>query len=54
MIGGDFFPFEGIEYSSTGKELTRLQVIEIKEMELDEELFDIPSNYSLFERKINN
>lgn len=54
LSGDNFFPFEGIEYSSTGKELTKLQVIDIKEMELDSELFNIPENYSLFERKINN
>lgn len=54
LIGEDYFPFEGVEYSSTGKELTRLEVIEIEETKLDDELFIIPSNYSLFERKINN
>ena len=53
-IGHDFFPFEGVEYNSTGKEKTRLEVKEIKEMQLDDELFVIPANYSLFERKINN
>lgn len=54
LIGDTFFPFEGIEYSSTGKEVTRLEVIELKPMELDPDLFTIPSNYSLFERRINN
>jgi len=54
LVGDNYFPFEGIEYSSTGKEITRLQVIDIKEVELKDDLFDIPSNYSLFERKINN
>jgi hypothetical protein len=54
MIGDNYFPFKGTEFSSTGKELTKLEVIDIKEMTLDDELFVIPSNYSLFERKISN
>lgn len=52
MIGSDYFPLEGIEYSSTGKELTKLEVIEIKEKQLNTDLFDIPTNYSLFEKKM--
>lgn len=54
MIGDDFFPYVGIEYSSTSKVLTRIDLIEIHEKELDLKIFDIPQNYSLFERKINN
>ena len=54
LVGDHYFPFLGIEYSSTGKELTRLEVIEVDEKDLDASLFVIPSNYSLFERKINN
>ncbi len=54
LIGDNYFPFEGTEYSSTGMELTKLQVIEIKESVLDSDLFLIPANYSLFERRINN
>ena len=53
-VNDNYFPFEGTEYSSTGKVITRLKVIEIKEKVLDPELFNIPSNYSLFERRINN
>jgi len=54
LVGDNYFPFSGIEYSSTGKELTRLEVIEIEEKNLDTSLFVIPANYSLFERKISN
>lgn len=50
MMGQNYFPFEGVEYSSTGKLLTKLEVIEIKNKELDLHLFDIPENYSLFEK----
>lgn len=52
MMGSSYFPFEGIEYSSTGKELTKLEVIEMKEKELESDLFEIPANYSIFEKKI--
>lgn len=51
LMGKGYFPFVGAEYSSTGKLVTKLEVLEIKENEVDENLFDIPSNYSLFERK---
>ena len=50
MMGHNYFPFEGAEYSSTGKLLTKLEVIDIKDKELDLNLFDIPANYSLFEK----
>jgi hypothetical protein len=50
MMGQDYFPFEGIEYSSTGKQLTKLEVIDLKEQDLDKGIFEIPSNYTLFEK----
>jgi hypothetical protein len=50
MMGHSYFPFEGTEFSSTGKLLTRLEVIEIKDQELEMDLFKVPSNYSLFEK----
>lgn len=50
MMGHNYFPFQGAEYSSTGKLLTKLEVIDIKDKELDLNLFDIPANYSLFEK----
>lgn len=52
MMGSSYFPFEGVEYSSTGKEVTKLEVIEMKEKELESDLFEIPANYSIFEKKI--
>lgn len=52
MVGNSYFPFEGVEYSSTGKEITKLEVLKVNEKELDSNLFEIPSNYSLFEKKI--
>lgn len=50
MMGNDYFPFEGVEYSSTGKMITKLEVLEIKEQEIDIDLFNVPVNYSLFEK----
>ena len=52
MISSSYFPFEGVEYSSTGKEITKLEVIEIKEKELENDLFEIPANYTIFEKKL--
>jgi hypothetical protein len=53
MMGNNYFPFVGTEYSSTGKLLTKLEVLEIREDELDSELFAIPDDYVLFERSKN-
>lgn len=50
MMGNDYFPFEGVEYSSTGKLITKLEILEIKEQEIDTDLFKVPANYSLFEK----
>ena len=53
MIGDDYFPLQGVEYSSTGKMITQLEVLELNETKLDSKLFMVPESYSLFERKID-
>jgi len=50
MMGNHYFPFEGVEYSSTGKMITKLEVLDIEQKEVDIDLFKVPMNYSLFEK----
>jgi len=46
-----FFPMVGIERKTDGVELTKLQVSNIDEGDLDNALFTIPTDYSKFERE---
>jgi hypothetical protein len=46
-----FFPMVGIERKTDGVELTKLQVSNIEEGDLDDALFTIPTDYSKFERE---
>jgi hypothetical protein len=46
-----FFPMVGVERKDDGVELTKLQVKEVKKTDLSNDLFDIPSEYSKFERE---
>ncbi|MGB6036512.1 MAG: DUF4412 domain-containing protein, partial [Cryomorphaceae bacterium] len=45
------FPMKGIEKKTDGVELTNLQVKEVEKGELDNSLFEIPSDYTKFERE---
>ncbi len=46
-----FFPMVGIEKKTDGVELTKLQVNEVKKGDLASDLFEIPKDYSKFERE---
>jgi len=46
-----FFPMLGIEKKTDGMELSKLQVMDMKKGNLDNKLFEIPANYSKFERE---
>ncbi len=48
------FPMKGTEVKSDGMELTRLEVDEVKSEVLSAELFEIPADYSKFERETSN
>lgn len=48
------FPMKGTEVKSDGMELTRLEVDLVKNEALSAELFEIPSDYSKFERETSN
>lgn len=50
MMGEHYFPFEGVEYSSTGKLITKLEVLDIIKKQVDIDLFNVPVNYILFEK----
>jgi hypothetical protein len=45
------FPMVGVEKKTDGVELTKLQVSEVERTELDNSLFEIPSDYTKFERE---
>jgi hypothetical protein len=45
------FPMVGVERKTDGVELSKLQVLEMKKTELENKLFEIPANYSKFERE---
>jgi hypothetical protein len=45
------FPMMGVEKKTDGVELTKLQVTEVKKVELEDKLFSIPSDYTKFERE---
>jgi hypothetical protein len=46
-----FFPMVGVERKDDGVELTKLQVKEVNKSDLNNDLFEIPSEYSKFERE---
>ena len=48
------FPLLGVERQDDGTELTKLEVKEVKEVELSDDLFTIPSGYTKFEREARN
>lgn len=45
------FPMVGVEKKTDGVELTKLQVSEVERSDLDMSLFEIPSDYTKFERE---
>jgi len=45
------FPMVGVERKTDGVELSKLQVVEMNKSELDNTMFEIPSNYTKFERE---
>ncbi|MEM9050591.1 MAG: DUF4412 domain-containing protein [Bacteroidota bacterium] len=45
------FPMMGVEKKTDGVELTKLQVNEVKKTDLDQALFEIPADYTKFERE---
>ncbi len=45
------FPMVGVERKSDGVELSKLQVVEMTKSNLDNVLFEIPSDYTKFERE---
>ncbi|MCZ4408723.1 DUF4412 domain-containing protein [Cryomorphaceae bacterium 1068] len=45
------FPMKGVEKKTDGVELTNLQVNEVEKGELDDSLFEIPAEYTKFERE---
>lgn len=46
-----FFPMVGVERKTDGVELSKLQVNDMTKSELDDKLFEIPANYTKFERE---
>lgn len=48
------FPMKGTEVKSDGMELTRLEVDAVQKGNLSAELFEIPADYSKFERETSN
>ncbi len=48
------FPMKGTEVKSDGMELTRLEVDKVQKEILSAELFEIPADYSKFERETSN
>lgn len=46
-----FFPMVGVERKTDGVELTKLQVSDVDKEELSAELFEIPADYTKFERE---
>lgn len=45
------FPMVGVERKTDGVQLTKLQVVDVKKTELSDDLFQIPSDYTKFERE---
>jgi hypothetical protein len=45
------FPMVGVEKKTDGVELTKLQVSEVQRTDLDNSLFEIPADYTKFERE---
>jgi len=45
------FPMVGVERKTDGVELSKLQVLEMNKSELDATMFEIPSDYTKFERE---
>lgn len=45
------FPMMGIEKKTDGVELTKLQVSDVNRTDLDQALFEIPADYTKFERE---
>ena len=45
------FPMMGVEKKTDGVELTKLQVNEVDKIDLDQALFEIPADYTKFERE---
>jgi hypothetical protein len=46
-----FFPMVGVERKTDGVELSKLQVYDMAKTKLDDKLFQIPANYTKFERE---
>lgn len=45
------FPMLGVERKTDGVELTKLQVVDVNKTDLSDDLFEIPKDYSKFERE---
>lgn len=46
-----YFPMVGVERKTDGVELSKLQVFDMNKTNLDDKLFEIPANYTKFERE---
>ena len=40
------FPLKSVEYDAAGKELSRMEAVEVKKEKLDDAQFTVPAGYS--------